>query len=154
MGRAAAWLTVAMVAAGALAAVLRFLARPLGILPALNALQDAQWMLFALVVVFGAAWALRDDAHVRVDVLQQRLSARARAWIELVGSVLALLPFCALLAWALWPLVSQSVALLETAQDPGGLPRWPVKALLLPAVALLALQGVAQALGALRVLRA
>ena len=54
-------------------------------------------MLFAAVVVLGAAWALRDDGHVRVDVLAQRFSPRTRAWVDLAGSLLLLLPFCGFL---------------------------------------------------------
>lgn len=144
VGRAVSWALVAMVGAGALAAILRYLARPLGITPALNALADMQWMLFACVVLLGAAWALRDDGHVRVDVLAQRWSPRTRAWAELLGNALLLLPFCAFLLWALWPAVSHAVAVREGTLDPGGLPRWPIKAMAPLAVALLALQGIAQ----------
>lgn len=153
LGRATAWVLVVMTVAGALAAVLRYLAPVLGIAPALNALADVQWMLFAVVVLVGAPWALRDDAHVRVDVLAQRFSARTRAWVDLAGSMLLLLPFCGFLLWALWPAVAQSVALREAALDPGGLARWPVKALVPVAVGLLAVQGVAQIVRAVRLLR-
>ncbi|MEL6616437.1 MAG: TRAP transporter small permease subunit [Bacteroidota bacterium] len=144
VGRVISWALVAMIGAGALAAILRYLARPLGIAPALNALSDVQWMLFACVVLLGAAWALRDDGHVRVDVLAQRWSPRTRAWADLLGNSLLLLPFCAFLLWALWPAVTHSVAVREVSLDPGGLPRWPVKAMAPLAVGLLALQGLAQ----------
>lgn len=154
IGRAVSWALIAMTVAGALAAVLRYLARPLGLAPALNALGDAQWMLFAAVVALGAAWALRDDGHVRVDVLAQRFSPRTRAWVDLAGSLLLLLPFCGFLLWALWPAVLQSVSVREAALDPGGLARWPVKVLVLVALALLALQGLAEAAKAVIALRA
>lgn len=154
IGWLAARLVVVMVAAGALGAVLRYLARPLGIAPALNAIADVQWMLFSAVFLLGAAWALAEDAHVRVDVLYGRLSPRRRAWIDLLGSVLLLLPFCALLLWTTWPAVLESVALREAALDPGGLARWPVKLVVPVAVVLLALQGVVEAVKAMLTLGA
>ncbi len=153
IGWLAARLVVAMVAAGALGALLRYLAPLLGIAPALNALGDLQWMLFSAVFLLGAAWALAEDAHVRVDVLYGRLSRRQRAGIDLAGSLFLLLPFCALLLWATVPAVLESVALREGALDPGGLARWPVKLVVPVAVVLLALQGVVEALEAALVLR-
>ena len=145
VGWLAARLVVAMVAAGALGAVLRYLAPVLGIRPALNALGDVQWMLFSAVFLLGAAWALAEDAHVRVDVVYGRLGARGRAVTDLLGSVFLLLPFCALVLWASWPAVAESVAIREGALDAGGLVRWPVKLLVPLGVALLALQGLTQA---------
>lgn len=153
LGTISAGLLILMIAIGASSAILRYLAQPLGFAPALNAFGDAQWMLFSAVVLLGMAWALRDDAHVRVDVLFGRLSPKGQAWINLVGTLFMLLPFCALLMWVLWPAVLDAVALREGAADPGGLPRWPIKTLVPLSIALLALQGVAQALRAVGVLR-
>ena len=153
VGRLCAGLVLAMTVAGAAAALLRYLARPLGIDPPLNALVDAQWMLFSAVFLLGAGWALSTDAHVRVDVLYGRLGARARAGVDLAGTVLLLLPFCALLLWATTPAVVGAVAIREGALDPGGLARWPVRLLVPVGVGLLALQGVAQGLKAAAVLR-
>ena len=153
IGWLASRLVVVMVAAGAAGALLRYLARPLGIAPALNALADIQWMLFSAVFLLGAAWALATDAHVRVDVLYGRLSPRRRAVVDLAGSLLFLLPFCALMFWATWPAVVESVRLGEGALDPGGLARWPVKLMLPIGIALLALQGLAQAVKAWAVAR-
>lgn len=152
VGWLCARLVVVMVAAGALGAVLRYLAPVLGITPALNAIGDVQWMLFSAVFLLGAAWALSEDAHVRVDVFYGRLAPRRRALVDLVGTLALLLPFCGLLLWASWPAVMESVALREGALDAGGLARWPVKLLVPLGVALLALQGVAQALRAAAVL--
>lgn len=153
VGWLAARLVVAMVIAGALAATLRYLAPLLGWTPALNALGDVQWMLFSALFLLGAAWALSEDAHVRVDVVYGRLSPRARAFVDLGGAIGLLLPFCALLMWAAWPAVAESVSLREGALDAGGLIRWPVKLLLPLGIALLALQGIAQAIRAVATLR-
>ena len=148
VGWLCARLVVVMVAAGALGAVLRYLAPALGITPALNALGDVQWMLFSAVFLLGAGWVLAEDAHVRVDVLYGRLSTRRRAWVDLLGSVFLLLPFCGLVLWASWPGVVEAVVLREGALDAGGLPRWPVRLLVPLGVGLLAIQGVAQAVRA------
>ena len=145
VGHVAAWGLVATVLVGAAAAVLRTVARPLGLAPQLNALADLQWMGFGLVVLFAAAWALADDAHVRVDVVYGRLGPRARAAVDLAGTLLLLLPFCGFLLWAVWPVVAEAWAVREGALDPGGLARWPVKVVLPLALALLAVQGVARA---------
>lgn len=148
LGHAAAWLLVATVAAGAAAALLRTVARHLGLSPGLNALADAQWMGFGVVVLASAAWVLAEDRHVRVDVWFGRLSTRARAWVDLVGTLVLLLPFCGLLLWASWPVVAEAWAVREGAADPGGLPRWPVKVWIPVALGLLTAQGVARAVQA------
>ncbi|PAP77053.1 TRAP transporter small permease subunit [Rubrivirga marina] len=153
VGWVSARLVVVMVAAGALGALLRYVAPLLGITPALNAIGDVQWMVFSAVFLLGAAWALAEDAHVRVDVLYARLSPRRRALVDLIGTLGLLLPFCGLLLWASWPGVMESVAIREGALDAGGLPRWPVKLLVPLGVGLLALQGVAQAVKAAAALR-
>lgn len=144
VGWLCARLVVVMVLAGALGAALRYLAPVLGISPALNAIGDVQWMLFSAVFLLGAAWALSEDAHVRVDVLYGRLPERRRALVDLLGTVLLLLPLCGLLLWAAWPAVLEAVAIREAALDAGGLARWPVKLLVPLGVVLLAVQGVAQ----------
>ena len=153
IGWLCARLVVGMVAAGALGAILRYLAPVLGITPALNAIGDVQWMLFSAVFLLGAAWALADDAHVRVDVLYGQLPPRRRALVDLLGTVFLLLPFCGLLLWASWAGVVESVAIREGALDAGGLTRWPVKLLVPIGVGLLALQGVALAVKAAAALR-
>lgn len=153
VGVLTSWLLIGSIAAGALAAILRYLAPLLGIAPALNALGDLQWMLFAAVFLLGAAWVLREDEHVRVDVMFARLSPRKQAAINVVGTFLLLLPFCALLLWASWPAVMESLAIREGALDPGGLARWPVKLLVPLSIFLLALQGLAEGIRALAELR-
>ena len=153
VGLLTSWLLLGSILAGALAAILRYLAPLLGIAPALNALADLQWMLFSAVFLLGAAWVLREDEHVRVDVLYGRLAPKQKATIDLVGTLLLLLPFCALLMWASWPAVMSSFAIREGALDPGGLARWPVKLLVPVSIVLLALQGVVEGLRALDTLR-
>ncbi|MGD8394963.1 MAG: TRAP transporter small permease subunit [Candidatus Eiseniibacteriota bacterium] len=153
LGRGVAWLTLAMVLIGAYNAVARYLGRFIGVNLSSNAYIELQWYLFSLVFLLGAADALRQDVHVRVDVVYGRLSARARAWINLGGSLLFLIPFSSLALWLAWPSVRNSWAVLEGSPDPGGLPRYPIKTVILVAFALLLVQGVAEAIRQLLVLR-
>lgn len=153
IGKAACGLMIVLVGLGALTAVLRYVGRPLGVSLTSNAFLEGQWYLFAAVFLLGAAWALREDAHVRVDVLYGRLGPRGKAWTDLLGAILFLLPFCALMLWATGPSVAESWAVREVSPDPGGLPRYPIKALVPVAFVLLFLQGVAQAIKAVARLR-
>jgi TRAP-type mannitol/chloroaromatic compound transport system permease small subunit len=153
VGSGVSWLALVMVLLGAFNAVARYLGRFVGTDLSSNAYLEGQWYLFSLLFLLGAAWTLRQDRHVRVDVLYGRLSPRARTWIDLVGSLLFLLPFCAFALWVSWPSVRNSIATWEVSPDPGGLPRWPLKAVVLVAFGLLALQGVSEAIKRLAVLR-
>jgi TRAP-type mannitol/chloroaromatic compound transport system permease small subunit len=144
IGHAVAWLTLAMVLVGAFNAVARYSGRTLGVSLASNAWIELQWYLFSLVFLLGAAWVLRDDGHVRVDVIFSRLSERAQARINIIGLALLAAPFCVVSLWAAWPTVRNSWLVREGSPDPGGLPRWPLKPLLLVCFALLLLQIVAE----------
>ncbi|HEX2191216.1 MAG TPA: TRAP transporter small permease subunit [Longimicrobiaceae bacterium] len=153
VGRTVLWLVAVMVAIGAYNAVARYLNRFTDANLASNAYLEAQWYLFSLVFLLGAAYALKEDSHVRVDVLYGRLGPRGKAWIDLAGTLLFLIPFCTLMLWVSWPSVAASWRVREVSPDPGGLPRYPIKAVVLLAFALLLLQGVAQALKQVALLR-
>lgn len=152
-GQAVLWLVGVMVVLGAFNAVARYVTRWTDVSLSSNAYIEAQWYLFSIVFLLGAAYALRHDAHVRVDVFYGRLSPRGKAWVDLAGTVLFLLPFCVFMLVVSWPSVAASWRVREVSPDPGGLPRYPIKALILVAFALLLLQGVAEALKRVRVLR-
>jgi TRAP-type mannitol/chloroaromatic compound transport system permease small subunit len=140
------WLLLCMVLLGAFNALARYLGRSIGVQLSSNAFIEAQWYLFSLVFLLGAGYTLKRDGHVRVDVLYARLAGRSRAWIDLAGTVLLLLPFCVFGIVLSWPAVRNSWRLREGSPDPGGLPRFPIKAVILIAFALLFLQGAAWAL--------
>jgi TRAP-type mannitol/chloroaromatic compound transport system permease small subunit len=125
-------------------ALTRYTSRRLGLTLNLTPVSEAQWYLFSLVFLLGAAYALRHDVHVRVVVLYERLGARARAWVDLLGTVVFLVPFSAMMLWVTFPAVRASWQIRETSPDPGGLPRYPIKALILVAFVLLILQAVSQ----------
>ena len=143
IGSVVVWLSLFMIVFGAYNAVARYATRFLGVNLSSNALYELQWYLFSVVFLLGAAWGLRHDVHVRVDVLYGRLGTRKKAWIDLLGTVLFLIPFCVMMLWVSWPSVARSFAIREVSPDPGGLPRWPIKALLLVSFFLLMLQGFA-----------
>lgn len=153
IGSVASWLTLAMVLLGALNALVRYLDRSLGARLSSNAWFELQWYLFGLVFLLGAPYVLRRDGHVRVDVIYGRLPARARAWIDLVGTALLLVPWCALAAWLCWPFVRDSWDVREGSPDPGGLPRYPIKAVVLLSFVLLGLQGLSELLKRFAILR-
>lgn len=153
VGRVAYGCVLLMVALGAFYALGRYVGKFVGVRLISNALYDAQWYLFGLVFLLGGAYALRHDAHVRVDVLFSKLSARGKAWVNVAGILLLLLPFCVLMLWACVPMVQNSWAILESSVDPGGLPRYPVKTLIPVAFVLLLLQGVSELIKNVAVLR-
>jgi TRAP-type mannitol/chloroaromatic compound transport system permease small subunit len=144
IGSAVSWLAVVMVLLGTFNAVARYSGRFFGLRLSSNAYIELQWYLFSLIFLLGAAWCLRRDAHVRVDVLYGRFGRRAQAWIDLAGTILFLVPFCVFMLWVSWPSVRNAWVIREVSPDPGGLPRYPLKALILVCFALLLLQAAAQ----------
>lgn len=118
------------------------------------AAQEAQLWLHSLVFLLGAAGTLQASKHVRVDVLQQRWSARVRAGVDAGGHALCVLPFAAFMLWSSLDYVAASWALGEASREPGGLPGvYLLKSLIPLAAALLALQSIAELLRCLCGLR-
>ncbi len=141
-GRLVAWLILAMTLLVAYDVAMRYLFHKGSV-----ALQELEWHLFALLFLLGAAYTLKHDAHVRVELIYHRLSARGRAWVDLLGTLLFLLPFCLLIIYSSWPFVANAFNFAESSPDPGGLPhRWLLKAAIPLGFGLLLLQGIALAL--------
>lgn len=102
-------------------------------------LEELQWHLFAIGWLVGLSYGVVHNAHIRVDLVYERLSVRRQAWVELVGICCLLLPLVALVLWYVMPFVSYSWQLGEISVAPGGLPyRWLIKTALLVGFALLA----------------
>ena len=108
------------------------------------ALLEVQWYIFAGVFLLGAAYGLLQNSHVRIDFISSRLSARTRNWIDVVGIVVALIPFCMLSIYLSWPLFVQAYQSGEMSQNAGGLIRWPAYALIPAGFFLLMLQGISE----------
>ncbi len=117
-----------------------------------NGLLEAQWFMFGLIFLLCAPWALRENAHVRIDVISGRFSVRTRAVIDILGGLLFLLPICALVAWDAWEYSLIAYGQNETSPNPGGLPWWPMKLAIPVAFVLLALQGIAEIIKSLALL--
>lgn len=152
-GRLVYWLTLAMVIIGAYNAIVRYLDRYSGLGLSSNTYIEAQWYLFSLVFLLAAAYTLKHDAHVRVDVMYGRLSKRGKAWINVLGTVLFLIPFCVLMLWVSWPSVVNSWAVWEMSPDPGGLPRYPIKTMIPIAFLLLLIQATGYLIQQIAILR-
>jgi TRAP-type mannitol/chloroaromatic compound transport system permease small subunit len=156
IGRGVRWLVLVTVFIAALDALATWLVREFSHWPAFqplatfyansigNAPLEAQWYLFGAVFLLAAGYTLKHNGHVRVDVLFGRLPARVRAWIDISGGLLFLLPMCVLMIWLSWPDFVSSWLSGERSSDAGGLIRWPVRLLIPLGFALLALQGVAE----------
>ena len=109
-----------------------------------NALLEIQWYLFAAVFLLSAGYGFLKNSHVRIDFISSKLSYRARNWIDVVGIVAVLMPFCLIMIALSWPLFTKALASGEMSQNAGGLIRWPVYGLVPLGFALLLLQGVSE----------
>jgi TRAP-type mannitol/chloroaromatic compound transport system permease small subunit len=143
IGAVLRWLAVAMVLLGSYNALARYATAKFGVALSSNALNEAQWYIFTLIFLLGSAYALRHDVHIRVDVLYSRLTPRGKARMDIAGTILFLIPFCVLMLWVGWNPVRNSWMIREVSPDPGGLPRYPIKAVVLISFGLLLLQGIA-----------
>jgi TRAP-type mannitol/chloroaromatic compound transport system permease small subunit len=117
-----------------------------------NAFLEGQWYMFAAMVLFGSAWTLKVNEHVRVDLVYGWVSDRARMWIDLLGGILFLMPMCLILAYLTWPWFVDAWLTGEHSTNAGGLLRWPVKLVLPVGFALIALQGVSEIIKAVAAL--
>ena len=109
-----------------------------------NAWLEIQWYMFAVIVMLGASYTMKRNEHVRVDILYMNLSRRGQLWIDILGTLVFLLPTCTILAWLAWPFFMQSFNVYEHSSNAGGLLRWPIKLVLPVGFALVALQGVSE----------
>lgn len=151
IGRAASWLTLFMVIVTFIVVVLRYVFDTGFIW-----VQESIIWMHAVVFMLGAAYTLQAEEHVRVDVFYRNMSARGRAWVDLVGVLVFLLPVCLFLAWNSIDFVSQSWRIGESSREPGGLP-YPFFPMLKTVVLLMpvtvGLQGVALFLRSLHSVR-
>lgn len=107
--------------------------------------EELQWHLYSLAFLFGIGYTLMTDTHIRVDVLHERMRPRLKAWIELYGLLLCVLPFIVLVLIYSVPFVVVSYQISEVSQAPGGLPyRWLMKAMLPAAFVVLLLAALSR----------
>lgn len=148
VGRSVAWLVVAAALISAGNAVIRKLFDTSS-----NAWLELQWWLFALVFLLAAPWTLARNEHIRIDVVSNLLAAKTRDWIDILGHVFFLLPTAAMLfvtsSHYFWTSFLQN----EQSVNAGGLPQWPIKALIPAAFALLFIQGISELIKRVAVMR-
>ena len=151
VGRAASWLTLFMVVVTFVVVVMRYVFDA-----GLIWVQESVVWMHAVVFMLGAAYTLRDEEHVRVDVFYRNMSPRRRAWVDLVGVIIFLLPLCVFLAWNSFEFVTQSWRIREMSRESGGLP-YPfvpmLKSVLLLMPLAVGLQGLSLFLRSLKTLR-
>ena len=142
IGRSIAWLTLVMVVVTCLIVLARYLFNMGSV-----GLQESVIYMHGTVFMLGIAYALKHDAHVRVDVFYEGLSRRRQAMIDLAGNLLLLIPVTSFIFWSSLHYVSFSWELMESSAQPGGLPGIFLLKSLIPAMAiLLLLQGISELL--------
>ncbi len=148
IGRAAAWLCLAVVALQFTVVVLRYLFG-IGSIQLQESIIYSHAAMFLLV----AAWTLKNDGHVRVDLFYASSGPRRKAIVDLVGALLLLIPFAVAILYFSWPYVTRSWTIFEGSREASGLPLLFVLKTLIPVfAAMLILQGMAQAIRAWAVL--
>ena len=148
IGRSAIWLVLIAALISATNAVVRKVFSVSS-----NAFLEIQWYLFAGIFLLGAAYTLRHNEHVRIDVLSSRFSKRTQHLIEIFGTLLFLLPLCGMMVWLSVPWFIQSFTSGEVSANAGGLTLWPVKLLVPIGFALLGLQGLSELIKRIAVVR-
>jgi len=109
-----------------------------------NAWLEIQWYMFGALVLLGASYTLKRNEHVRVDIVYSNLSTRGQIWVDIVGTILFLLPATIILCYLSWPIFHNSWVENEVSMNAGGLVRWPIKIFLPLGFALLSLQGISE----------
>ena len=126
VGKIAAWAIVVAILVSAINAIIR---RVFGV--SSNAWLELQWYLFGAVFMLCAAWTLKANEHIRIDIVSSRLSKRGRDAIDVFGHLFFLFPFVALLLWLCIPFFLNSFRSGEVSSNAGGLLIWPAKGLIL-----------------------
>jgi TRAP-type mannitol/chloroaromatic compound transport system permease small subunit len=138
IGRLVAWVSLGLVLVIFADVVMRYLFNNSYVFT-----QELEWHLFAFIFLIGAGYTLLHDGHVRVDIIYQRLGLKGRAWINLGGVLLFLIPGCVMVIMTSWKFMLNSYAILEGSPDPGGIPwRFIVKSFIPAGFFLLLLQGI------------
>lgn len=140
IGNAASWIWVVLLAVIVCNVLLRY-----AFAQGRIEFEEIQWHLYSAGFMLGLSYALQADAHVRVDVLHERFAPVTRAWIDLYGLILCVLPFVALMLIYGAPFVADSFETGEVSSSPGGLPyRWAIKSMLLVGFGLLGLAALSR----------
>ncbi len=118
-----------------------------------NAWLESQWYLFSAVFLIAASYTLLSSEHVKVDLVYQNLPRKAQLWIEIIGTLIFLFPFCMITTYLAWPVFVAKFVSGEVSNNPGGLVLWPVWILIPVGFGLLTLQGLSELIKRIAILR-
>jgi TRAP-type mannitol/chloroaromatic compound transport system permease small subunit len=152
VGGLANWIVIITVVIGFYNVVARYLGRFIGARLSSNVYIELQWYLFSMIFFLGFAYILKHGVNVRVDFLYANWSDKQKAWVDFLGTILFLIPLCligiyvtynpVMTSWGRRP--NGTWGMWEVSPDPEGLPRAPIKTMIIVAFALLLLQSLAQ----------
>ncbi|MER9590809.1 TRAP transporter small permease subunit [Mesorhizobium australicum] len=148
IGKSVSWLILLAILVSAANAVIRKVFDTSS-----NAWLELQWYLFGAAFMLAAAYTLKQNEHIRIDIVYGLFSRRAQHWIDLFGHLLFLMPFVTLMVFYFVPYVSLSFHSGEMSTNAGGLIVWPAKAILLVGFFLLALQGISEIIKKIAIMR-
>ncbi len=152
-GKLSKWAVLVTVAVGFVNVVLRYTGELSGNRLTNNGLIEAQWYLYSLIFLLGFGYILKHQINVRVDFWFAEQPPRTKAWIDLIGHSIGLIPFAIIGIWVSVPQVQTSWRLNEQSPDPSGLPRAPIKTMIVVAFVLLLIQGIAEWIKQIAILR-
>jgi len=109
-----------------------------------NSFLEIQWYLFSVIFLFCSGYTLKHNEHVRIDIISGRLTPRARAWIDLLGTIFFLMPMAILIMYLSWPLFVDAYERNEVSTNAGGLIIWPARLLIPVGFLLLIVQGISE----------
>lgn len=154
IGSKTAYIVMLMVGIGFVNVIARYVGRFIGTRLTSNAIIELQWYLFSIMFFLGFAYILKHNLNVRVDFWYANWPLHRRALVDLAGTLLFLIPFCilaiivtfnpVLFSWGRLP--NGNWGVWEMSPDPDGLPRAPIKSMIIVAFVLLLLQAIAQAI--------
>ena len=152
IGVVAGWVVLITIAIGFYNVFVRYIGRFIGISLSSNVYIELQWYLYSIIFFLGFAFILKHGVNVRVDILYAQFSEKTQAWIDFLATLFLLVPFCiiglyvtyspVLTSWGLRP--NGTWGTWEVSPDPSGLPRAPIKTMIIVAFVLLLLQAIAQ----------
>ena len=138
VGQVASWLTLILVVLVCFDVTTRYLFDDTA-----TWIMELEWHLFAMIFLFGAGYAMKYDRHVRVDLFYEKFSPRDKAWINLLGAIIFLIPWCVVIIYVSYHYAYESYLINEGSPDPGGLPnRYIIKFAITIGISLLLLQAI------------
>ena len=148
IGKSVMWLILVAILISAANAVVRKLFNTSS-----NAWLEAQWYLFGAAFLLAASYTLKQNEHIRIDIVYGLFPRRRQHWIDLFGHLFFLLPFVLLMAWMLVPYAWQAWKIGQVSTNAGGLVIWPARALLAAGFVLLVLQALSEIVKKVAVIR-